>query len=146
MTHRQVEVLYCDDIRQELSGKVSYIGSYGPEMWVQEFPATLPQFCVAVWINIPSDNATSGITVRFIRDEEIITESHADLPDPDNFPRSQESDGPPSFLGVQTAFILSPFVIDAPCTLRVRAITADGEELKGVALKVRQTPNNVFSN
>lgn len=37
---------FCDDIRQEVSGKVSLIGTYGSHMYVDGFPVRLPKLCV----------------------------------------------------------------------------------------------------
>lgn len=46
---------FCEDIRQEIEGKTSYMGIFGANITLRgERPATLPKLCVAAHINIPS--------------------------------------------------------------------------------------------
>lgn len=45
---RRIELVYCDDIRQELGSKFSYMGVYGSDLVLQSLPATLPKLCIAV--------------------------------------------------------------------------------------------------
>src|ERR1700732_4431798 len=41
--------IFCDDIRQEIGGKITFIGSYGTEMVVQGvFPAVLAKFAFGI--------------------------------------------------------------------------------------------------
>jgi len=41
--------LFCDDVRQELGGKASFIGCYRGIMFVHDpFPAVIPKFVVAI--------------------------------------------------------------------------------------------------
>ena len=47
MMNRQVFTTFCDDIRQEIGGKLSYMGVYSSDLYVGGFPITLPKFCVA---------------------------------------------------------------------------------------------------
>jgi hypothetical protein len=47
MIARHVETLFCDDIRHEVGGKLSYIGVYSGGLFVRAFPVTLPKLCLA---------------------------------------------------------------------------------------------------
>ncbi len=50
--------VFCDDIRTEADGKMSYIGSYPGNMIVQtEFPVTLPKFGFGIALLIRDDVA-----------------------------------------------------------------------------------------
>jgi len=41
--------IFCDDVRYEIGGKLSYIGIYTGDLIVMgNFPATLPKFCIVV--------------------------------------------------------------------------------------------------
>ena len=40
MSNLTVEAVFCDDIRQELDGKLILIGVYGPEITVSKIPST----------------------------------------------------------------------------------------------------------
>lgn len=36
-------IFFCDDIREEVNGKVTYMGSYGSEVHVSELPSIIPR-------------------------------------------------------------------------------------------------------
>ena len=55
MMNRQVSTTFCDDIRQEIGGKLSYMGVYSSDLYVGGFPITLPKFCVAIRVMTPAD-------------------------------------------------------------------------------------------
>jgi hypothetical protein len=59
--------VFCDDIRQEVGGKYSYIGIYRAKIILQgTFPAALPKFCFAVNLVLrPKD-------IRKLKDSIII--------------------------------------------------------------------------
>ncbi len=40
--------IICDDIRQEISNKVSYIGIYGKDIFVSKIPFTFPKLCFSI--------------------------------------------------------------------------------------------------
>jgi len=56
-------VLFCDDIREEVTGKITYIGSYTNVMFVRVLPATIPQFCIVVTILTEVDD-TDDLTIK----------------------------------------------------------------------------------
>ncbi|MBI3037651.1 hypothetical protein HYY75_01185 [bacterium] len=41
-------VLFCEDIRSEIGGRVSLMGVLGSKLFVQEFPLLFPKFCLFV--------------------------------------------------------------------------------------------------
>jgi hypothetical protein len=52
--------IFCDDIREEVSGKISYMGIYRSSLIVNgKLPVTLPKFCLAVsYVMRPEDVET----------------------------------------------------------------------------------------
>lgn len=57
--------IFCDDIRNEPGGKLSFIGCYNAVMFVgREFPLALPKFCVHFYVFSPRRN----LTPRWSRD------------------------------------------------------------------------------
>lgn len=45
--------IFCDDIRHEMGGKLSYMGVYGADMVVhRQFPITIPMLVIVVYYNI----------------------------------------------------------------------------------------------
>lgn len=43
-------ILVCDDIRNEVGNKASYIGVYGNRILIRNFPYTFPKLCFAICI------------------------------------------------------------------------------------------------
>ncbi len=141
MIFRNLQTIYCDDIRQEVSGKLSYIGAYSTSLIVASFPITLPKLCVSIRIISPVQNPIESLTVQILKDDEVLQElviddeqlakSRESIP---NLSSDEQQDGVQVFHAM-TAF--SPIQFDGPCALRVRAQTED-EEIRGVGLKVEQ--------
>lgn len=141
MIARHVETLFCDDIRHEINGKLSYIGVYSGTLFVPVFPVTLPKLCISVKIVTPANEPLRSLTLRVLKDDEILQEIVFDkeqlvsasevlveLSDEERRLRVQM----PQFL-----LAFSPLHLDQACTLRVRAL-ADHEELRGVGLIIDQ--------
>jgi len=141
---RQIQTVFCDDIRHELGGKLSYIGVYSGMLLVPTFPATLSKFCLAMNILTPADRSFAKLTVRLLKDKDVLFEgtlSNAqlsaavvDLPADDTMAKDR-------ILALQSIIVFSPFVLEGPCTLRVRADTEAGE-LRGLGLQVEQAPTD----
>lgn len=148
MINGHIETLFCDDIRQEIGGKISLIGVYSGVLLVPEFPATLPKMCV--WINIvmlavelPSylnlyvmKGVTSSQEVTIAKRQWVALPRIGE----DKMPTQTKE----QIHTVQVALVLSPIEFDAPCILRVRIQTNDGE-LYGLELKVEQQSTPVAS-
>jgi hypothetical protein len=62
--------IFCDDIRAEVGGKLTYVGCYAGTMFLPTFPFTMPKFCLGIvymqrhgkvitplkiWIFLPGD-------------------------------------------------------------------------------------------
>lgn len=48
-----MDVLFCDEIRQESNGKIAYIGAYGRDYVVPSFPAEIMQVVVQITVRYP---------------------------------------------------------------------------------------------
>ncbi|RDE49304.1 MAG: hypothetical protein DVS81_17350 [Candidatus Accumulibacter meliphilus] len=138
---RHIQTVFCDDIRHEVGGKHSYIGVYSGKLFVPTFPATLSKLCVAMNVLTPADRPFAKLTVRLLKDEDVLIEgtlddvqlsAAVDVPEDD----AMTKDG---ILALQSVIVFSPFVLEGPCTLRVRAETEEGE-LRGLGLRVEQAP------
>lgn len=125
--------LFCDDVRQEVNGKVTYVGVYGPDMLVTRFPVTLPKLCVATFVSVPH-TATDVVPVfRLYRGPELEAELRvrpADGPDGAGVRRPDLPDlpGPDApehrdvFLTVLTAVGVA---VDRPTRLTARVHMGD---------------------
>ena len=148
MTERHVETLFCDDIRQEVAGKVSFIGVYSSNLLVQDFPVVLPKLCLAIKLVAAADDQMDRIRLQVLKDEETLREIVVDEQQLAAASDSAEDDPheTPShrFQVTQFFVVFSPMRFESPCTLRVR-VQLDDEELLGVGLaiaKLADDPNN----
>jgi len=137
--------IFCDDIRDEVGGKVSFIGVYqSRSMFIHgTFPVTIPKFGFAVHyaqkkeifvqpnalrIYLPGDDPEKpSIEAEFPRVEDAL-KSQA---------RSSETSTP--FIVAMARFVVAPLVINQPGTIKVRAVQGD-EMIRLGALRVIQAP------
>jgi hypothetical protein len=143
MTERQVDALYCDDVRHEIGGKKSFIGTYHAELWVPEFPALLPKLAVAYWVQIPFDKQCDYVTIRVLLGDNVVFEENHPLTftaEEDPFLQGEASKGFGIFMHMHGSVIFSPITIEHEAIMRVRAITSDGQELRAPSLRIRTAP------
>ena len=142
MSHssRHVEVIYCDDIRQEVGNKFSYMGVYSGELNVTSAPVLLPKLCILVKVGTEIVDPFEALEVRIVKvkgDEETELLSTGPIPQPAEVPPRLEHGS--TRLIAQMAFMLAPFQIDEETLIRIKAIT-EREELLGMGLRIRIVP------
>jgi hypothetical protein len=122
--------IFCDDVRQEAGGKLSYMGVYGPQLIVRTFPATLPKLCFVITARAPVSEPFQHLRFRIMKDDEVIAQSEVieGVQEAIARKRKREDDQIVSVVGIMQ---LSPLLLSAPCELRVRADTETGELLGG---------------
>jgi len=138
VTERTLSGYFCDDIREEVGGKTSLIGCYGPELAVPDFPVTLSKLCAAVIVRSPAAKPFKELRIVVLQGDEEVAAAEipaaaleemavlfADSPD-----RTADATH-----AVGVNFVMSPVKVEAPCVFRVRA-TADGQVVKGLAIKI----------
>jgi hypothetical protein len=138
---RHLTSIFCDDIRQEVGNKLSFMGCYTGQMFVHEFPLTLPKLCIAMHAVTPADNPFKQIKFRLLKGDEVVAEMDMNMtaiPLPP--PPLVHSPGDELRFMLGQVFQLSPFLVTEPCVLRARAITED-EELKGGGLIIAVAPS-----
>lgn len=129
--------LFCEDIRFELGGKVSYMGIFGQDMTLAAAkPALLPKMAFAIHLSIPS--SLSRARVRIAVRQETKGHPTIDLAGVEGeFERPPEipaDDGVFTYLTFHLAAV--PFHIVDDCELAVRAYV-DDREVKLGRLPVR---------
>ncbi len=142
MSHgpRYLEVIYCDDIREEVGNKVSYMGVYAGELTVTSAPVLLPKLCIAVKVITDIGDPFEALEVRIVKvrgnnETELLSTGPVLVP-----ARLPGSDDGPTRLVAQLTFMLAPFQIDEETMLRIKA-TTEREELHGTgALRIRIVP------
>ena len=136
---RHLEVIYCDDIREEVGNKLSYMGVYTGELTVPNAPVLLSKLCVVVKVITDIDDPFENLEVRIVAvkgDDETEILSTGSIPYLTD--RPQLDAGSTRFIA-QMNFMMSPFQITEETILRVKAIT-EREELRGTALRIRIVP------
>ncbi|QMV02550.1 hypothetical protein GHV40_14155 [Devosia sp. D6-9] len=129
--------LFCDDIRQEVGGKASYMGIYGTDMLINgPKPALLPKLAIAAHILIPVSLArgTLDVVVNQVSGEttQELIRMTADLTEVDEMPDGDYQ----GFFGANFHLNAVPFQILDDCTLKVRAYVAE-KEIKLGGLSIR---------
>lgn len=129
-------VTYCDDVRQELFGKVTFVGIYNGALGTPEFPCVLAKLCIIVQLVTPKDKPFNHISLtgRF-EGSEVFT---MQLPkeDLEKFNAETETMEADSKLSsIQATAILSPMHIPSPGKLELEVV-ADGEAIYCSGLKI----------
>lgn len=131
---------FCDDIRQEITGKATFVGAYGAHMFVASFPAMVPKICCAVTYREAPD-VVGQVAIRIIHEfdetETILGELEIEVKAEDL--HSINPDEPFFMREGRFFFEFSPFAISGPGVLKVRAFR-DGNEVRLGALAIVQAP------
>jgi hypothetical protein len=146
MPNRTLDVLYADDIRHEIGGKISYMGVYNNELWAESFPFTMPKLAIAFWIRLPVQNLCEDLTFRIFKDDDLVYEqAFTDVrpPTETDFWEQPRPDGTESFVLVHSAVVFSPMTFEEPCLLRVRVDTIDADQIRGPGLRIRLPPDGI---
>ena len=129
---RHLEVIFCDDIREEVGNKLSVMGVYSADLTVPVLPIVLNKLCVVVRAITNNSDPFESLTVSVFQGDdsaELITTGQIALPVSN--PDSKES----PLQVVQLTFMLMPFQIDKETTIKVMA-TTEREELSSAGLRV----------
>lgn len=135
---------FCDDIRQEVGGKISLIGVYNGVMYVPEFPVTLPKLWLMATLVMPHKESPKSMKISVTKNSEPLVDLDAteeylrELANPPEpvVPMPSGSQRVSTSLA-QVCF--APLVINEPCVLRVMATTDKGE-IRGLGLQIQQQP------
>jgi hypothetical protein len=89
---RYVHALWCDDIRQELGNKPSFMGVYTGGIVVAELPVVLPRLSIFIWIVTPIDVPFKKLSVQVIRSDDFVLLDMQNVPTQlDDTPLTQDA-------------------------------------------------------
>ena len=134
---RFVHAIFCDDMRQEMGNKVSFMGCYQGELFVPFAPVMLPKLCVFVTVSTPVARPFTALTIRV--DQGGNTIANIETPSADwaqSIPPASED---ATRLLANVGVMVAPFAITEPCEIRVVVTTEEGEML-GPRLRIKVTP------
>lgn len=79
MSECHLSGFFCDDIRHEVGGKVSFIGAYSQKMLVQQFPVRLPKLCVHFEFTGPIDEMPAKVTFHMAHDDKELARAEIEI-------------------------------------------------------------------
>jgi hypothetical protein len=139
---RILSTTFCDDVRQEIGGKLSLIGVYNGVMYVPQFPVTLPKLWVLATYSMPQEEPPKDLKVRILKNTEPLADLDATPEYLQQLANLREPvvampDGIQRVITSHMHVCFSPLVLEGPCMLRVVAITDKGE-VRGLGLQIQQ--------
>ena len=132
-----MHTLWCDDIRQELGNKPSFMGVYVGGLVLPALPTVMAKLCVWITVSSPVQEPVHKLSVRIVRDDGLvlIEAPEAALAGDNALPSAGHTR-----LTMMLGFAIGPIELPANCKyFQVRA-TADGIELEGSKLWVQANP------
>jgi hypothetical protein len=140
---RHLSVIYADDLRQEIDGKITIVGMYQTQMLVPAFPITLPKLAVLMTAVTPAEQPFGKVTLQLLKDSEILQNIEMDLSGQDIPLPKSDAGGIPT-MELQFANIISPLQLDGPCKLKARLVTELGT-IAGRPLTITAAPSHVLN-
>lgn len=139
--------IFCDDIRNEVGGKLTLVGCYTGEMVHEgEYPLALPKLALSVQLLMPPDNMprTFELIVDYMPTGQVLFAVSNDLTEIDLGPLltqpSEAEDEEDRYIALGSNITLVPFVVPQDGKLRVRAML-DGQLVKLGSLRIRKVEN-----
>ena len=129
--------IFCDDVRLEAGGKLSFMGVYHGHLMIPLPHVVLPRLCAVIHLRTPAAEPFQELTFRLMRGEEVLVTHRVEKPVIPTMPSGtpDAADGEPSFSNTSVLHI-SPFEISADCVLLARVET-ESEILKAGGLVIR---------
>jgi hypothetical protein len=128
---------FCDDVRQEAGGKLSYMGIYAANLLVPAYPAHLPKLCAVMTVRTSANRPPKSVVLKLLRDDEVIYEHAFDAKTLKQLVAAQPKKGVEHrHITLGAVAQISNVKISERCLLKARAVV-DGEELRGGTLELR---------
>lgn len=137
--------IFCDDIRDEIGGKKSYIGVYSLAMFIHDpFPVVVPKFGIAISIFqkrsifnpnatllvfLPGDEETPSYTIEIEENAPGESLKQVDA-------TADELREPSRLVRMNAGFVLTPLSLKAEGSIRIRVLTG-GRTVRLGRLNVR---------
>jgi len=135
--------IFCDDIRNEAGGKLSFIGCYNGVIFISgQFPLVLPKLCVHTHIISPASQPFNSIAVRCYLpgDEKPSFEEPIETPvqhDQNELVAHLKTDtGAPLYIVAATSLIFTPLELRSAGLMRIRALIDADQEIRLGSLRI----------
>lgn len=143
---RRATSIFCEDIRYERDGRLSYMGVYPGVVWVPETPYLVPKLCLILRVMASREKPIQTLIGKIHFNDDLLSEatfSSADVPalfEERVSPASEEPADVERVVTTQCLVVFSPLRIPSEGVLRVSAF-ADDEQLKAEGLMFRVRAN-----
>lgn len=137
---RNLSAIFCDDIRHEMGNKMSFMGCYQSELNVANAPVALSKLCVFVSATTPQNKPFKALTLRIVQDTDIEL-ARLEISSEQLQQGAQIVDPTATRKNLGTAIVFSPFFIEKSTSIRLLAITEEGEIVgPRLLIKVGENP------
>lgn len=130
MTKPQLEVIFCDDVRQEVGHKHSFIGVYSGDLLVKRLPVVLPRLCVVMSLTLPEADECDSVHFRIMQGDQCLLKT-------DDFSAPNKSATAEQDMRITVVAVMSPFQVDDETSLQVVA-QLDDTEIQSRHLRIRR--------
>ncbi len=137
-TDRILTAIFCDDVRQEMGNKMSFMGCYQSELNVPTAPIGLAKLCVYATVLTPIARPFKSLTLRVVLDGQTEL-ARMEIPVDALSSYSEVHDETATRSSISTALMFSPFFIEKATSLRLMADTEEGE-IVGPRLLIKVAP------
>lgn len=141
--------IFCDDIRNEPGGKLSFIGCYNAVMFsARKFPLVLSKFCIHFHIFSPATQPYRSVVARCYVPGEHGPVAEEPIEVPGLLEQQNLLSGLPKdvealpYIVVASSLVFSPLQIAEPGLIHIRAVINGGpDELHLGSLQVMPAPS-----
>jgi len=138
--------IFCDDIRDEIGGKTTFVGVYKGVMLVHDdFPIIIPKFGLAIRYQEKLGACSEQINLKvFVPGNEgdvAVVEGVLPMDDVRQMPPPPitDADAEPSYIEVASNIIFTPLVFPRPGLIKVRAFCGE-EVIRLGSLQILKAP------
>lgn len=137
---RTLCALFCDDIRQEIGGKITLIGVYASKLILGKIPSALHKLHVLFNVDTPIGQPFGALTLQVLMGDDVIAETafSEEMLEGQKALIDNNSTDDNRMISVRVAMMISPLVIERPEKLRTAALLEDGVVIHGPALKIEE--------
>jgi|SRR5579871_598162 len=135
--------IFCDDIRNDAGGKLSFIGCYNGVIFIQgQFPLELPKLCVHTHILSPATQPFGSIVVRCYLpgDDRPFAEEPIETPEHSHqtelVANLKTDTGAPLYIVAAASLIFTPLTVRSAGLMRVRAFVDSDQEIRLGSLRI----------
>jgi hypothetical protein len=111
---RHLSVIYADDLRQEIDGKITIVGMYQSQMLVPAFPFVIPKLAILMTAATPVNDPFGKVTLKLLKDTELLLSTDLDMSEQEMPPLSEEQEEGINAIHIQLAQIIGRFRLIAP--------------------------------